>query len=83
MHSRKFEVRSFLTSRMTPFVFVFVFIRSFRNFWERAVRIARISGMPSPVLAEHGMIATFFVKLSIFVWRSALSPCEWRAPIIV
>jgi len=67
MHSRKFDALSFLT----------------RNFWERAVRIARISGMPSPVSAEHGMIAMFLVKFSIFEYVSAGNPCECRAPIIV
>jgi len=83
MHSRKFDALSFLTSRTTPFVFVFVLILFFRNFCERAVRIARISGMPSPVSAEHGMIAIFFVKFSIFEYISAVNSCEWRAPISV
>ncbi len=32
MHSRKFEALSFLTSRTTPFAWVFIFIFSFRNF---------------------------------------------------
>ena len=83
MHSRKFEALSFLTSRTTPFAWGLILIWSFRNFWERAVRIARISGMPSPVSAEHGIRAMFFVKSSILEYISALNPCEWRAPINV
>jgi len=83
MHSRKFDALSFLTSRTTPFALSLICICSFRNFWERAVRIARISGMPSPVSAEHGMIAMFLVKFSIFEYVSAGNPCECRAPMSV
>jgi len=39
--------------------------------------------MPSPVRAEHGTIATFFVKSVIFEKVSAVIPCECSAPIIV
>ena len=66
MHSRKFDVLSFLTSRTTPLPSFFILIRFLRNFCESAVIIARISGMPSSVRAEHGTIAMFFVKSSIF-----------------
>jgi len=74
MHSRKFVALSFLTSRTTPLPCSFTSILSFRNFCERAVSIARISGMPSPVSAEHGTIAAFFVKSVIFEYISALTP---------
>lgn len=83
MHSRKLPVFVFLTSRTTPFPSSLVWIFSFRNFWERAVSIARISDIPSPVSAEHGMIATDFVKSSILEYMSAVIPCEWRDPIMV
>jgi len=83
MHSRKFVVLSFLTSSTTPFPSFFILIRSLRNFCERAVIIARILFIPSPVCAEHGTIATFFVKSSIFENVSAFIPWEWRAPMIV
>ena len=74
MHSRRFVDFSFLTSRTTPLPCSLIWILCLRNFWERAVSIARISLMPSPVLAEHGTIATFFVKSDIFVKFSALTP---------
>ena len=83
MHSRKFTALSFLTSRITPFPWSLILIRSFRNFWDRAVIIARISFMPSPVWAEHGTIAMFFVKLVIFENMSAANPWECNAPMIV
>jgi len=83
IHSKKFIALSFFTSRTTPFPCSFTSILSFRNFCESAVSIARISLIPSPVCAEHGTIATFFVKSSIFEYISAVIPCECRAPIIV
>ena len=61
----KFIDLYFFTSRTTPLPSCLHWILSFRNFWERAVSIARISDIPSPVLAEHGTIATDFVKSSI------------------
>jgi len=66
MHSRKFPCLVFLTSRTTPFARSLQAILSFRNFCESAVSIARISEIPSFVCAEHGTIATDFVKSSIF-----------------
>lgn len=83
MHSRKFPRLSFLTSRTTPFPSSLHSILSPRNFCERAVIIARISDIPSPVCAEHGMIATAEVKSSILEYMSAVIPWECRDPIIV
>jgi len=65
MHSRKFPLLSFLTSSTTPFPKSLQIILSCRNFWDSAVIIARISDIPSPVCAEHGTIATDFVKSEI------------------
>ena len=74
IHSRKFIALSFLTSRTTPFPSPRTSILSFRNFCDRAVIIARISEMPSPVCAEHGTIATVPVKSSILEYMSAVIP---------
>jgi len=83
MHSRKFPRLSFLTSKTTPFPSSLQIILSPKNFCERAVIIAKISEIPSPVCAEHGTIATDFVKSSIFEYMSAVIPWECREPIIV
>jgi len=74
IHSKKFDALSFLTSKTTPFPCFFTSILFFRNFCESAVIIANISLMPSPVFAEHGMIATFCVKSVILEYISAVIP---------
>lgn len=79
----KFPKEVFFTSRIVALALSLHAIFSFRNFCESAVSIARISDIPSPVCAEHGMTATDFVKSWISEYNSAWIPCECNAPIIV